>query len=497
MADSYQMFIDGEWVSSSDGQTRDIISPHTGAVMASVQEGTAEDADRAVAAAKKAFTETWFDSTPKDRQLALLKLADAVEEHADELVKLEAENAGKPAELTMSEEIPPIVDNLRFFAGAARTMEGRSAGEYMAGFTSFIRREPIGVAGLIAPWNYPLMMAIWKIGPSLATGNTVVLKPSELTPLTALKLAEYAAEIFPPGVFNVITGDGVPVGDTLVRHPDVGIVSLTGDVNTGKLIHANASDTLKRVHLELGGKAPVVVFDDADMATVVEWIGIAGYFNAGQDCTAATRVLAGPKIYDKLLEELVPAVEDIKVGGAFDPDIAVGSMISKEQLERVEGFVERAQEAGAEVLTGGKPMGDEGLLLHADRGREPRPGFRDRPEGGLRAGRDGAALLRRGSGARVGERRRLRSRLQRVDPRRGPGDADGSQAPVRLRLGEHPHPADTGDAPRRVQAVRSRQGHERLFARGLHEHQARDGVARLSDRRTTWRAGRPCGAPPP
>ncbi len=299
MADSYQMFIDGEWVSSSDGQTRDVISPHTGAVMATVQEGTAEDANRAVAAAKKAFTQIWFDSTPKDRQLALLRLADAVEEHADELVKIEAENAGKPAELTMSEEIPPIVDNLRFFAGAARTMEGRSAGEYMAGFTSFIRREPIGVAGLIAPWNYPLMMAIWKIGPSLATGNTVVLKPSELTPLTALKLAEYAADIFPPGVFNVITGDGVPVGDTLVRHPDVGIVSLTGDVNTGKRIHANASDTLKRVHLELGGKAPVVVFDDADMATVVEWIGIAGYFNAGQDCTAATRVLAGPKIYDK------------------------------------------------------------------------------------------------------------------------------------------------------------------------------------------------------
>ncbi|TMK16827.1 MAG: aldehyde dehydrogenase family protein, partial [Actinobacteria bacterium] len=219
MADSYQMFIDGEWVSSSDGQTRDIISPHTGAVMATVQEGTAEDANRAVAAAKKAFAETWFDSTPKDRQLALLKLADRVEEHADELVKIEAENAGKPAELTMSEEIPPIVDNLRFFAGAARTMEGRSAGEYMAGFTSFIRREPIGVAGLIAPWNYPLMMAVWKIGPALATGNTIVLKPSELTPLTALKLAEYAADIFPPGVFNVITGDGVPAGDTLVRHP--------------------------------------------------------------------------------------------------------------------------------------------------------------------------------------------------------------------------------------------------------------------------------------
>src|SRR6266487_4016797 len=237
MADSHQMFIGGEGVNSSDGATRDVIGPSTGEVIATVQEGTAEDANRAVAAAKKAFDEVWFDSTPKDRQLVLLKLADAIESHAEELVELEAKNVGKPAAVTMSEEIPPIVDNLRFFAGAARTMEGRSAGEYMAGFTSFVRREPIGVAGLIAPWNYPLMMAIWKIGPALATGNTVVLKPSELTPLTALRMAELASDIFPPGVFNVITGDGIPVGDTMVRHPDVGIVSLTGDVNTGKIIH--------------------------------------------------------------------------------------------------------------------------------------------------------------------------------------------------------------------------------------------------------------------
>jgi 1-pyrroline dehydrogenase len=361
MADSHQMFIGGEWVNSSDGGTRDIISPHTGAVMASVQEATAEDVNRAVAAAKKAFDETWFDSTPKDRQLALLKLADAIESNADELVKIESENAGKPAEVTMAEEIPPIVDNVRFFAGAARTVQGLASGEYMAGFTSMIRREPIGVAGLIAPWNYPLMMAIWKIGPALASGNTVVLKPSELTPLTALKLAEFAADIFPPGVFNVVTGDGVPAGDTLVRHSDVGIVSLTGDTATGKLIAKNSADTLKRVHLELGGKAPVVVFDDADLDAVTEWVSAAGYFNAGQDCTAATRVLAGPEIYDKLLGTLVPAVEDIKVGGAFEADVAVGSVISKEQLERVEGFVERAQESGAEVLTGGKAMGSEGF----------------------------------------------------------------------------------------------------------------------------------------
>ena len=361
MADSHQMFIGGEWVNSSDGATRDIISPHTGAVMASVQEATAEDANKAVAAAKSAFEETWFDSTPKDRQLALLKLADAIESNAEEFVKIESENAGKPAEVTMAEEIPPIVDNLRFFAGAARVAGGLSAGEYMAGFTSIIRREPIGVAGLIAPWNYPLMMSIWKIGPALASGNTVVLKPSELTPLSALKLAEYAAEIFPPGVFNVITGDGVPVGDTLVRHRDVGIVSLTGDTATGKLIAQNAADSLKRVHLELGGKAPVVVFDDADLDAVAEWVSAAGYFNAGQDCTAACRVIASDRIYDKLLETLVPAVEGIKVGGAFEPDVAVGSVISKEQLERVEGFVERAQEAGAEVLTGGKAMGGDGF----------------------------------------------------------------------------------------------------------------------------------------
>ncbi|HEX6401081.1 MAG TPA: aldehyde dehydrogenase family protein, partial [Actinomycetota bacterium] len=236
MADSHQMFIGGEWVNSSTGETRDVISPHTGEVIGTVQEASAEDTNRAVAAAKKAFDDTWFDSTPKDRQLALLKLADAIEANADEIVKIESENAGKPADVTMSEEIPPIVDNLRFFAGAARTLEGRSAGEYMAGFTSFIRREPIGVAGLIAPWNYPLMMAVWKIGPALATGNTVVLKPSELTPLTTIRLAELAADIFPPGVFNVITGDGVPAGDALVRHPDVGIVSLTGDTATGKLI---------------------------------------------------------------------------------------------------------------------------------------------------------------------------------------------------------------------------------------------------------------------
>jgi len=361
MADSHQMFIGGEWVNSSDGGTRDIISPASGAVIASVQEGTADDTNRAIAAAKKAFYGEWYDMTPKDRQLALLRLADRIEEHAEELVKIESENVGKPYDVTMSEEIPPIIDNLRFFAGAARMLEGRSAGEYMAGFTSFVRREPIGVAGLIAPWNYPLMMAVWKIGPALATGNTIVLKPSELTPLTALKMAELAADLFPPGVFNVVTGDGIPVGDALVRSPDVGIVSLTGDVGTGKIINTNSSDTLKRVHLELGGKAPVVVFDDADLESVVEWVSAAGFFNAGQDCTAACRVLVADKAYDKVLADLVPAVEGIKVGGPFEDDVAVGSVISKEQQDRVIGFVDRAKEAGAEVLTGGDVIDRDGF----------------------------------------------------------------------------------------------------------------------------------------
>ena len=360
MADSHQMFINGEWVNSSDGGTRDIISPASGAVIASVQEGTAEDAEKAIAAAKTAF-ESWYDSTPKDRQLALLKLADRIQDNAEELVRIEAENVGKPYEVTMSEEIPPIVDNLRFFAGAARTMGASSTGEYMAGFTSMVRREPIGVAGLIAPWNYPLMMAIWKIGPALATGNTVVLKPSELTPLTAIKLAELAADLYPAGVFNVVTGDGIPVGDTLVRSKDVGIVSLTGDTGTGKLIAKNAADTMKRMHLELGGKAPVIVMDDADLAAAVEWISIAGYFNAGQDCTAACRVLVSDKIYDNLLADLVPAVEAINVGGPFEADVAVGSVVSKEQQDRVIGFVDRAKEAGAEVLTGGEVIDRDGF----------------------------------------------------------------------------------------------------------------------------------------
>jgi betaine-aldehyde dehydrogenase len=357
-----EMFIGGEWRGSSSGETQQVWNPATGQVIAEVPKATAGDVDRAVAAARKAFEETWFDTTPSERMGMLLKLADAIDEHAEELGRIEAENVGKVYSLTMSEELPVISDNIRFFAGGARFLEGRAAGEYMKGFTSILRREPIGVAGLIAPWNYPLFMAAWKFGPALAAGNCIVLKPSEWTPLTTLRLAELAAEIFPPGVFNVITGDGVPAGDAIVRHRDVGIVSLTGDVDTGKLISRNAADTLKRVHLELGGKAPVVVFDDADVSSAVEWIKTAGYFNSGQDCTAATRVLAGSRVYDNLLSELVPQVESMKVGDPFGEDTEMGSLVSQEQLERVSGFVDRAKKEGAEVLTGGKAIDGNGFF---------------------------------------------------------------------------------------------------------------------------------------
>ena len=364
MADvkSYKMFIGGEWVDASGGKTRKIESPATGDVIAEVPEATAEDVDKAVRTAKATFDETWSDATPGERSRALLKMADLVEEHGDEIGRLESENVGKVLALTMSEEVPVIADQFRFFAAGARVLEGLAAGEYMKGYTSMLRREPIGVAGLIAPWNYPLYMAAWKLGPALAAGNTIVIKPAENTPLTLLRFAQYIAEaeIFPPGVFNVVTGDGEPVGDAIVKHKDVGIVSLTGETTTGKLIARNASETLKRVHLELGGKAPVIVFDDADITTAAEWIQVAGYFNSGQDCTAATRVLAGPRVYENLVSEMISKVSEMKVGDIFDDEAAMGSLVSRAQLERVTGFVDRARERGATVNIGGEVIDQPG-----------------------------------------------------------------------------------------------------------------------------------------
>src|ERR1700726_4108420 len=357
-----EMFIGGKWGPGSGHDYQQIVNPATGKVIAEVPKGTEEDVNVAVRAARDAFDDVWFDSTPRDRSEALLKLAEVVTLHGEELARIESENVGKPLAPTISEEIPPIADCFRFFAGAARVLEGRAAGEYMKGFTSIIRRESLGVVGSIAPWNYPLMMAAWKLGPALAAGNTVVLKPSEWTPLTALRMAELAADIFPPGVFNVITGDGEPVGAGIVRHPGVNMVSLTGDVATGKEVAKAASQTLKRVYLELGGKAPVVVFDDADLEAVNTWVKIAGFFNSGQDCTAATRVIAGPKIYDNLLASLTESVRSVKVGNPLEEGVEMGPMVAKEQLERVEGFVDRAREHGARVLVGGAPIPGRGYF---------------------------------------------------------------------------------------------------------------------------------------
>jgi 1-pyrroline dehydrogenase len=358
----HKNFVGGEWVESGGGETMEVLNPATGEVIAEVQRSTAEDADRAVEAAKAALPE-WLESTPAERSELLHKLADVIEENADELAALESKNVGKPLSYA-KDEMPVSVDNIRFFAGAARILEGRAAGEYMRGYTSMIRREPLGIVAGIAPWNYPLMMAVWKFSPALAAGNVQVLKPSEQTPLTLLRFMELAADVIPTGVLNVITGDGVPAGEALVKHPDVRLVSLTGDVETGKIIAKTAADNLKRVHLELGGKAPVIVFDDADPAAVAEGIKIAGYWNSGQDCTAASRVVAGPKIYDKLIDELVPAVESLNVGDpAESEDIEMGPVISKDQQDRVFGFLERAGSTKAKVLTGGDSNGDRGFFV--------------------------------------------------------------------------------------------------------------------------------------
>jgi 1-pyrroline dehydrogenase len=355
-----QNLVGGEFVDAVDGGTAEIVNPATGETIAEVPQGTQADVDRAVEAAKQAWPD-WRESTPAERAEVLLKLADVIDEHTEELAELESRNVGKPL-AAARDEMPVCSDNIRFFAGAARILEGRSTGEYMTGYTSWIRREPIGVVGQIAPWNYPLMMAVWKFAPALAAGNVSVLKPSEQTPLSTLRFAQLATAVIPPGVLNVITGDGEPVGAGIVRHPDVRMVSLTGDVATGKEIAKAASETLKRVHLELGGKAPVIVFDDADPAQVAEAIKIGGYWNSGQDCTAASRVVAGPQIYDKLLEQLVPAVESMHVGDpAEGEEIEMGPVISKEQQERVLGFLHRAK--GAKVLTGGGTNGDRGFFV--------------------------------------------------------------------------------------------------------------------------------------
>jgi len=354
-------YIGGKFVDSSSGKTDEVIDPATGQVISSVPSSDAQDADSAVAAAKQAFGQ-WSKTTPRERSEKLLALADVIEKNIDELKAIESKNVGKPVSI-IDFEFDLTVDNLRFFAGATRSMPTQGAGEYLEDHTSYLRREPLGVCVGIAPWNYPLNMAIWKLGPALAAGNTFILKPSELTPLSALKLAEISADIFPAGVFNVLTGQGESVGDALVRHADVAMVSVTGDVNTGKLIAKNAADSLKRVHLELGGKAPVVVFDDADLELVASTLIDMGYYNSGQDCTAPCRVIAGPKVFDELVNQLGSRAAQIVTGDPSNPDTAMGPLVSFDQQQRVNGMVDRAVKAGAEVLAGGSTMDREGFYF--------------------------------------------------------------------------------------------------------------------------------------
>ena len=353
-------FIDGKFVASHSGRTDPVIDPATGETIAEVPSSDATDVDDAVRAAEAAFAE-WSQTTPQERATMLIKFGDALEEHADELAAVESRNVGKPIS-AMGEEIWFSADNLRFFGGAVRAMGGSATGEYLQGYTSMVRRDPLGVVASIAPWNYPFMMAVWKIGPALAAGNTVVLKPSELTPLSSLLMAEWAADIFPAGVFNVLCGQGEDAGAPLVADPRVALVSLTGDVATGKIIAKAAADTLKRVHLELGGKAPVIVFDDADLEAVIQGIKIAGYANAGQDCTAACRVIAGASIHDDLVAGLSDAVSSLVVGDPSNEATELGPVVSAEQRERVVGMVDRAVAAGAEIATGGKAKSGGGFF---------------------------------------------------------------------------------------------------------------------------------------
>jgi betaine-aldehyde dehydrogenase len=354
-------FIGGEAVDPVEGGSEDVVNPATGEAIASAPLSTKPDVDAAVAAAKAAFP-GWAATPPGERARALLRMADLIEERGEEIADLESADAGKPRAAVVEDEIPVMADQLRFFAGAARTMEGRAAGEYMEGRTSFIRREPIGVVGQITPWNYPLMMAIWKIGPALATGNTVVMKPAETTPLTTLLFAEWCAEILPAGVFNAIGGHGEPTGAELVTHPDVAMVCLTGSPPTGKWIAKAAADSLKRVHLELGGKAPVVIFDDADMEAAMETIAGTGYYNAGQDCTAATRVLASKGVYDDVVGGLAEEARGLVLGDTISADTTLGPLNSSRQRERVEGFLER-RPANAEIVTGGSQPERPGFFL--------------------------------------------------------------------------------------------------------------------------------------
>ena len=353
-------FVGGSYVETRAGAASELIDPSTGEVNLEAPVSDAQDVDAAVAVAAAAFP-GWRDATPSERSLALIRIADAIEARADEFAAVEGADTGKPLALTLSEEIPAMADQIRFFAGAARNLEGKSAGEYLADHTSMIRREPIGVCAAVTPWNYPMMMAVWKWAPAIAAGNAMVLKPSDTTPASTLLMAEVMSEFLPDGVFNVVCGDR-DTGRALVEHSTPAMVSITGSVRAGMEVAGSAAHDLKRVHLELGGKAPVVIFDDADIAAAAEAIAIAGYFNAGQDCTAATRVLAAPGVYDDFVAALAEQAQGQTVGGLDVPDADFGPVNSSAQMERLSGFFDRLP-SHAEVVTGGTRVGDRGYLF--------------------------------------------------------------------------------------------------------------------------------------
>jgi aminobutyraldehyde dehydrogenase len=356
-----KLLINGQFV-KGEGALISVLNPATGVEITQVAEASLAQIERATSAAASAF-KTWKKSTPRDRATMLLKLADAIEADAEGFAELESMNCGKPYAAALNDEIPAITDVFRFFAGAVRNMTGSLAGEYLPGHTSMIRRDPVGVVASIAPWNYPLMMAAWKLGPALAAGNTVVLKPSEMTPLTTLKLAKLIAEIFPAGVVNILNGRGESVGAPMISQPKIQMISITGDISTGQKIMDVAAKSVKRTHLELGGKAPVIVFDDADIASVVEGVRTFGFYNAGQDCTAACRIYAGSKIYDKLVADLSIAASSIKVGEQNDDGVEMGPLISARQQERVAGFVDRAAtQKHIEITAGGKARDGRGFF---------------------------------------------------------------------------------------------------------------------------------------
>ena len=469
-------FIDGKTCDALSGKTGVVRDPSTGEVVSEITLAGAEDVDRAVQAARNAYAE-WSRATPAMRSAVLTTFARLLSDRAEEIAQLESRIAGKPIRLASEFDVPGTIDNVAFFAGAARNLEGKATAEYSADHTSSIRREPVGVVGSISPWNYPLQMAAWKILPAIAAGNTIVLKPAELTPLTSLLFAEIGTEAgLPPGVVNVLTGSGTDCGAVLLRHPDVDMVSFTGSTRVGRTVLEAAATNAKRVHLELGGKAPFVVFDDADLTAAIHGAVAGSLINTGQDCTAATRAIVHRSLYADFVVGVADLYASVRLGPTADPATDLGPLISMAHREKVAGMVDRAQ-AYARVVTGGEIPGGElaaGSYYLADLDRRRRTQQRGGPRRGLRSGALRVGVRLRRGGDHAGQRHPVRAGRLGLDPGRLPGPAVDPRGASRVRLGQRPHPDHQRDAARRDEGVRLRQGHVELQLRRLHRRQARD-----------------------